>query len=406
MTREEYRAEKERRAREKLRLKRAQETEQATLKAAKGRMDIPFLLLTLLLTAIGLVMVFSASFPSAYAENGDPAYYFKRQAIFAVVGVAAMLAISKFTYQRWRGAAKILLGFSVFLLILVIIPHVGVTVNNATRWLGIPGVFTFQPSEIAKLGVIVFFADSISKKRDKMRTWRYGIWPYLAVLGMISVLMLLEPHLSGTILIVGTGVAMMIVGGIRAWIAGVGLGGGAVAAFLYVKLVEKGVISYGSSRIAMWHNPWLDAGDEGYQMVQSLIAIGSGGLLGVGLGKSRQKFLYLPEEHNDCIFAIVCEELGLIGACVIMLIFALLIIRGFWIALHARDRFGALLVVGITTHIALQTFLNIAVVSGLVPATGISLPFFSYGGTALALQLFEMGIVLSVSRQIPAPKNG
>ena len=177
-------------------------------------------------------------------------------------------------------------------------------------------------------------------------------------------------------------------------------------AVLFVKLVEKGVISYGASRITMWHDPWLDMSDSGYQMVQSLIAIGSGGLLGLGLGKGRQKFLYLPEEHNDFIFAVVCEELGLIGACVIMLIFALLLLRGFWIALHARDRFGTLLVVGIMAHLGLQVFLNIAVVTGLVPATGISLPFFSYGGTALALQLVEMGIVLSVSRQIPAPRNG
>ena len=399
MTREEYHRQKERQA-------HAKAVEKKSHEAAKGKMDIPFLLLTLLLTAIGLVMVFSASFPSAYYESGDPAFYFKRQAVFAVLGIIAMFAVGKINYQRWRGAAKILLGFSVFLLILVIIPHVGITVNNATRWLGIPGKFTFQPSEIAKLGVIVYFADSISKKKDKMLTWRYGIWPYVVILGVIAGLMMLEPHLSGTILIVGTGVVMMIVGGIRAWLVGLGVGGGFAAAFAYVKLVEKGIISYGSDRIAMWHNPWVDSSAKGYQMVQSLIAIGSGGLLGVGLGKSRQKFLYLPEEHNDCIFAIVCEELGLIGACVIMLIFALLIIRGFWIALHARDRFGALLVVGITTHIALQTFLNIAVVSGLVPATGISLPFFSYGGTALALQLFEMGIVLSVSRQIPAPKNG
>ena len=156
----------------------------------------------------------------------------------------------------------------------------------------------------------------------------------------------------------------------------------------------------------MWKNPWLDPLKEGYQMVQSLISIGSGGLLGVGFGKSRQKFLFLPEEHNDFIFAIVCEELGLIGASIIMLVFMLLIFRGFWIALHARDRFGALMVVGVMTQISLQTFLNIAVVTGLIPATGISLPFFSYGGTALMLQLVEMGIVLSVSRQIPAPRNG
>ncbi len=386
---------------------RRKAVERKHLLAAKGgRMDVPFLLLTLLLTAIGLVMLFSASFPSAYYENGNPAYYFKRQAIFAVLGLSAMFVVAKVNYQRWRGAARMLLIFSIFLLILVIIPHVGITNNNATRWLGIENVFTFQPSEIAKLAVIVYFADSISKKREKMLQWREGILPYAIILGVISILMLLEPHLSGTILIVATGAIMMAVGGMQGWLIGVGVGGVAAVAVLFVKLVEGGVISYGSDRIAMWHDPWLDMSDKGYQMVQSLIAIGSGGLLGLGLGKGRQKFLYLPEEHNDFIFAVVCEELGLIGACVIMIIFSLLILRGFWIALHARDRFGTLLVVGVMTHLGLQVFLNIAVVSGLVPATGISLPFFSYGGTALALQLVEMGIVLSVSRQIPAPRNG
>lgn len=386
---------------------RRKAVERKHLLAAKGgRMDVPFLLLTLLLTAIGLVMLFSASFPSAYYKTGSPTYYFKRQVIFAVLGLSAMFVVARVNYQRWRGAARMLLIFSVFLLILVIIPHVGITNNNATRWLGKEGVFTFQPSEIAKLAVIVYFADSISKKREKMLQWREGILPYAIILGVISILMLLEPHLSGTILIVGTGAVMMAVGGMQGWLIGAGVGGVAAVAVLFVKLVEKGVISYGASRIAMWHDPWLDMSDDGYQMVQSLIAIGSGGLLGLGLGKGRQKFLYLPEAHNDFIFAVVCEELGLIGACVIMLIFAMLLLRGFWIALHARDRFGTLLVVGVMTHLGLQVFLNIAVVSGLVPATGISLPFFSYGGTALALQLVEMGIVLSVSRQIPAPRNG
>ena len=386
---------------------RRKAVERKHLLAAKGgRMDVPFLLLTLLLTAIGLVMLFSASFPSAYYETGNPAYYFKRQAIFAVLGLSAMFVVAKVNYQRWRGAARLLLIFSIFLLILVIIPHVGITNNGATRWLGIEGVFTFQPSEIAKLAVIVYFADSISKKREKMLQWREGILPYAIILGVISILMLLEPHLSGTILIVGTGAVMMAVGGMQGWFIGAGIGGVAAVAVLFVKLVESGVISYGASRIAMWHDPWLDMSDGGYQMVQSLIAIGSGGLLGLGLGKGRQKFMYLPEEHNDFIFAVVCEELGLIGATLVMLVFALLILRGFWIALQARDRFGALLVVGIMTQIGLQTFFNIAVVSGFVPTTGISLPFFSYGGTALALQLFEMGIVLSVSRQIPAPKGG
>ena len=373
---------------------------------AKGSMDLPFLLLTLLLTAIGLVMLFSASFPSALYESGDATYYVKKQAVFAVVGVAAMLFVGNLNYQRFRGAAKLLMGASLFLLILVIIPGVGITVNNATRWLGIEGVFTFQPSEIAKLAVIVYFADSISKKKEKMSELRDGLMPYAPMLLCFALLMMLEPHLSGTILIVGIGIMLMVVGGMKRWLVAAGFGGVGTLAVLYVKLVEAGILHYGEGRILMWKNPWLDAQDTGYQMVQSLIAIGSGGLLGVGFGKSRQKFLFLPEEHNDFIFAIVCEELGLIGACVIILVFMLLILRGFWIALHARDRFGTLLAVGVMTQIGLQTFLNIAVVTGLLPATGISLPFFSYGGTALALQLVEMGIVLSVSKKIPAPRNG
>ena len=373
---------------------------------AAGRMDLPFLLLTLLLTIMGLVMLFSASFPSANYESGDPAYYLKRQGLFALLGLAAMLAMARIDYHRLRGMTKILMYVSVFLLALVLVPGVGITQNGATRWLGKAGVLTFQPSEIAKLAIIVYFADSISKKKNLMENFKYGVRPYILILGFFAGLMLLEPHLSGTILIVGTGIVLMIVGGLdKRWIIG-GISGVAAVGLIYVKLVEAGIISYGADRIRMWKDPWIDALDEGYQMCQSLIAIGSGGLTGVGLGKGRQKFLYLPEEHNDFIFAVVCEELGLIGATLVMLVFALLILRGFWVALQARDRFGALLVVGIMTQISLQTFLNIAVVSGLVPATGISLPFFSYGGTALALQLFEMGIVLSVSRQIPAPRGG
>ena len=371
-----------------------------------GRIDLPFLLLTLLLTVMGLVMLFSASFPSANYETGDPTFYLKRQGLFALLGLAAMVVMSRMNYQKLRRYSVLLVGISLFLLLLVLVPGLGINENGATRWLGKKGVLTFQPSEIAKLAVIVFFADSISKKKNLMETFKYGIRPYLLLLAFYAVLMLLEPHLSGTILIVGTGVVLMIVGGInKKWAIG-GIGAVAAVGFAYVKLVETGVISYGASRIEMWKNPFIDPLKAGYQLSQSLITIGSGGLTGVGLGKSRQKFLYLPEEHNDFIFAVVCEELGLIGATLVMLVFALLILRGFWIALQARDRFGALLVVGIMTQIGLQTFFNIAVVSGLVPTTGISLPFFSYGGTALALQLFEMGIVLSVSRQIPAPRGG
>ena len=388
------------------RVQRRKEKEAESRELAKGPIDLPFCLLVLLLTAIGLVMLLSASFPSAYYETDgqDPMHYFVRQGVFAAMGIAAMFLIGRINYQRFRGVAKLMLYLAIILLVLVIIPGnpIAVTRNNATRWIGVGELFTFQPSEIAKMAVVLYFSDSISRKKDKMRTTRYGIAPYLLIMGVIAVLMMLEPHLSGTVLILGTGAALMLVGGIRwAWVgAAVGFVGGVAA------LMLTGVIKYGQSRIAMWQNPFIDPRGEGYQLSQSLISIGSGGLLGVGLGKSRQKFLYLPEEHNDFIFAIICEELGLIGATIIMLLFAALILRGYWIALHTRDRFGCLLVVGVTALIAMQTFLNIGVVTGLLPTTGISLPFFSYGGTALSIQLAEMGIVLSVSRQMKPTKAG
>ena len=386
-------------------LQRRREKEQESRELAKGPIDLPFCLLVLLLTAVGLVMLLSASFPSAYytTKNNDPTYYFVRQGVFAVMGVAAMFFIGKINYQRFRGVAKFLLCLSIILLVLVIIPGnpLAVTRNNATRWLGIGDLFTFQPSEIAKVAVVIYFSDSISKKKDQMRSFRYGILPYAIWLVVLGGLVGLEPHLSGAILIMGVGAALMLVGGINwAWVIGAV---GAAGAAMYLVLF---VIGYNTSRITYWLNPWADAQGAGWQLSQSLITIGSGGLWGVGLGKSRQKFLYLPEEHNDFIFAIICEELGLIGASIIMLLFAALILRGYWIALHARDRFGSLLVVGITTLVAMQTFLNIGVVTGLLPTTGISLPFFSYGGTALSIQLAEMGIVLSVSRQMRPTRAG
>lgn len=386
-------------------LQRRREKEQESRELAKGPIDLPFCLLVLLLTAVGLVMLLSASFPSAYytTKNNDPTYYFVRQGVFAVMGVAAMFFIGKINYQRFRGVAKFLLYLSIILLVLVIIPGnpLAVTRNHATRWLGIGDLFTFQPSEIAKVAVVIYFSDSISKKKDQMRSFRYGILPYAIWLVVLGGLVGLEPHLSGAILIMGVGAALMLVGGINwAWVIGAV---GAAGAAMYLVLF---VIGYNTSRITYWLNPWADAQGAGWQLSQSLITIGSGGLWGVGLGKSRQKFLYLPEEHNDFIFAIICEELGLIGASIIMLLFAALILRGYWIALHARDRFGSLLVVGITTLVAMQTFLNIGVVTGLLPTTGISLPFFSYGGTALSIQLAEMGIVLSVSRQMRPTRAG
>ena len=318
-----------------------------------------------------------------------------------MLGTAVMLLVSKFNYQRLRGAGRALIYVSVIFLILVIIPHnpIAVTAKGATRWLKI-GI-QFQPSEIAKVAIITYFADSISRKKDKMRSFRYGVLPYAFILVVVAGLVAVEPHLSGAILILGAGAAMMLVGGIN-WVW-VGTAAGAAVGMVYVALF---VIGYNKSRVIYWLDPWADAADKGYQLSQSLITIGSGGLWGLGLGKSRQKFLFLPEEHNDFIFSIACEELGLVGAGIIMLLFAALILRGYWIALHTRDRFGTLLVVGFTTQLAVQVFLNISVVTGLLPTTGISLPFFSYGGTALLIQLAEMGVILSVSRQMKPTKAG
>ena len=393
MTQEERLLRQEQRERQKA-------IEQAAREAGRGPIDMPFLLLVLVLTAIGLIMLLSASFPSAYYETGKPTHYFTRQLIFAVLGLAAMWVIGNINYARFRAVSKIALIVSILLLIAVLIPGLGITRNNATRWLGIGEVFSFQPSEVAKLGVILYFADSISKKKSKMETTRYGIAPYALILVAIAALVLKEPHFSGAVLILGIGAVMMFAGGIKLrWVAaGIGLVAAVAGAFM------TGIIKYNSSRFAIWRDPlnaeW--ATGKGFQIRQSLLSIGSGGLLGLGLGKSRQKYLFLPEEHNDFIFSICCEELGLVGATLIMILFAFLIVRGFWIALHARDRFGALLVIGVMAQISLQVFLNIAVVTNLIPNTGISLPFFSYGGTALAIQLAEMGIVLSVSRQMPA----
>jgi cell division protein FtsW len=365
----------------------------------RGAMDVPFLLLTLLLLAIGVVMVYSASFARAfYSESSrhNPSYYFSRQLVFALMGIAAMLVASRFPIGFYRRFAGPILAFSVALLLLVLVG--GNKVNGARRWFAIAGV-TFQPSEIAKVAVILFDATLICRFHSKMGTFRRGVLPFALVAGVIVGLLILEPHLSASIIILAVTATMMFIGGTRlVWFLA---GGGAVA--LGGVLVIN-VLMYSSERISAWRDPFGDTSDTGYQIVQSLYAIGSGGLSGLGLGNSRQKYLYLPEEHNDFIFSVVCEELGFIGAALILLLFALLIIRGYWLALHCRDRYSFLVCTGITTLLALQVILNIAVVTNLIPCTGISLPFFSYGGTALLLQLAEMGIVLSISRDIPEKK--
>ena len=355
-----------------------------------GLLDLPFLLLVVLLTLVGLLMMFSASYARAKWETDNPAYYFVRQAGFAALGIGVMLLVGKLNYFIWFRTALLILGGSVFLLILV--PLAGVEVNGAKRWLSLAGI-RFQPSELAKLGMILAFAAMMAAWQDKMESFRYGVVPYTGIMVVIAGLLFLERHLSATLIILLIGAMMMLIGGTQKKWLFLGLLIGVAFVFVYVN--TKG---YAGDRIAAWKDPWSDPLDNGYQAIQSRYAIGSGGFLGLGLGRSRQKYLYLPEEHNDYIFAIVCEELGFVGAVGILLLFALLILRGYWIAIHARDRFGTLVAVGLTTKLALQVFFNVGVVSGLLPPTGISLPFFSYGGTALLLQLFEMGIILAVSR--------
>lgn len=358
-------------------------------------LDLPMLLLTLLLTALGLVMIYSASFARALYETGDSAYFFKRQLVFAILGTVVMLMISRIKPQLLRSLAFPLLGLSIVFLVLVFVPGVGQSENGATRWIRL-GV-SFQPSEIAKLGIILSFAAMITAFGEKMETFRYGIAPFGAILLVIIVLLRLEPHNSAIVIITCTAGAMLFLGGVKyRWFV---LG---ASVMLLGVVVILGAGGYEVSRITAWQDPFSDPSDDGYQIIQSLYAIGSGGLLGLGFGQGRQKYLYLPEEHNDYIFAIVCEELGLVGALAILLLYALLILRGYWISMHLRDRFLSLTVAGITTLTALQVFFNIGVVTNLLPSTGISLPFFSYGGTALLIQLGEMGIILGASRKCSA----
>ena len=367
----------------------------------RGPVDIPFLLLTLLLLGIGVVMVLSASYASAYYDvkkitGGNATYFFTRQLAFAVAGVGAMYIVSRLPMRFFRRISGLTMLIALVLLLAVLV--VGHVSGGGRRWIYLGGM-SIQPSEIAKIAVILYFATLICRSGNYMGTFRYGILPFVLILAVIVGLLVMEPHFSASIIILLLGAVMMFIGGTRlvVFILGLIAGGGLFAVMLLAS-------NYASSRITTWRDPFSDTSDAGWQIVQSLYAVGSGGLFGLGLGQSRQKYLYLPEEHNDFIFSIICEELGFIGALLILALFALLIIRGYWIAMHSRDRYSFLVVTGVTSLLAIQVFLNVAVCTNLIPCTGISLPFFSYGGTALLMQLAEMGIILSASRDIPEKK--
>ena len=355
--------------------------------------DIPFLILTLGLLALGLAVLYSASSAQSAYDTGYAitTRYLQKQAVCALLGLIAMYLFSRVPAALWYRLAWPVYGVSILLLLSVLL--VGQQVNGARRWISIAGL-QFQPSEIAKFGAILVFARLTADFGEKSEDFLHGVLGFGGALLGILVPLALEKHLSAIMLLGMVAVVMMYFAGTRLrWLL-LGAAGAAVFLLVYVSLM-----GYAGDRISAWRHPELDPGDTGYQILQSLYAIGSGGVLGLGFGKSRQKYLYLPFQYNDYIFAIFCEELGLLGALALMALFAALITRGYRIARLASDRFSSALAAGLTSLIAVQTILNLCVVTNLLPSTGIALPFFSYGGTALAVNLGEMGIVLSISRQ-------
>lgn len=349
--------------------------------------DFVLFITVLILLAMGIVMVLSASSPSALAESGNSYAYVSRQAVFAVLGLILMLIISKIDYRIYTKFAKI--AYIGSLIILLIVPIIGSSTKGATRWLDL-GFVRFQPSEIAKIALIIFYAAWLTKNKDKLKTLKTGfIIPFLYLAPIALILVFLQNHLSVTIIIVLVISIMMIMAGTKlryfVTLGSAGVVGGAGLLFALAKFTDSG--AFRLSRITTFLNPWNDIKGDGWQIVQSLYAIGSGGLFGAGLGESKQKFLYIPEPHNDFIFSVLAEELGFIGCAVVIILFAIFIWRGLLIAMRAPDMFGSLVAVGITSLIGLQAIMNIAVVTSSIPNTGIPLPFFSYGGTSLVILL-------------------
>ena len=354
--------------------------------------DPVFLMLVLVLLTVGLVMLWSASAAQSEYDSGytTSIRYFSKQAICALLGLVCMWLFSRIDVSLWRRFTVHIYVTAIVLLLLVLVA--GQSVNGAKRWISIAGI-QFQPSEVAKFAMILMLSRLSVSFGERAGEFRYGILGFGAALMGILIPLALEKHLSAIMLMGMVAVVMMFISGTKMrWLM---MGAGAAALFV---LVYISLLGYAGDRVTAWLDPASDPSDTGYQILQSLYAIGSGGLFGLGFGKSRQKYLYLPFQYNDYIFAIICEELGFAGAVCIILLFALLILRGYWIARCARDRFSMMLAAGLTTLLAVQTILNLCVVTNLLPSTGIALPFFSYGGTALAVNLGEMGVILSISR--------
>ena len=360
-----------------------------------GSIDSPFLGLTIALLTIGLIMLFSASYPYAYYYKDSSYYYFIRQILFAVAGLVAMLLMSKINYKILKAIYKPVFIVTIALLVIVLFHHTNV--QNFKRWIPL-GPVTIQPSDLAKFTIILTLAVYISKYYKKMKTMKYGILIPIGIIAIFCGLIYLEHHLSCTILMFFIGACLMFAGGSDWKLFAFGLAVIVLLGFLVVSFPTL-IENYAGKRIVAWLDKDYDPLNGRWQINNSLYAIGSGGFFGVGLGNSKQKYLYVSEPQNDFIFSIVCEELGFLGAAIIIALFAALVIRGLIIASRCKDKFGSLLIIGIVAQIGLQVVLNILVVTDTLPNTGFAFPFFSYGGTAIFMLLFEIGVVLSVSRK-------
>lgn len=365
---------------------------------SKGSIDFILLIDVLLMLALGIVMVMSASSPTSLSETGKSYTYVKTQALSAVMGLIAMFIVSKMDYKIYKKFYKII--YVAIIILLASVAVIGKSVGGAKRWIDL-GFISFQPSELAKIGLIIFYASLLKNNKERLnKLWGGFFYPIAFLVPVIAILIGVQNHLSATVLIVMIVAVMMIMAGSRLryflsfGLAGAGLGG--IALFIYAKITGAG--SFRIQRLVTFLNPFADTQGSGWQIIQSLYAIGSGGLFGVGLGNSTQKYLYLPEAHNDFIFSIIAEELGFVGCVVVIIMFAIFIWRGIIIAMKAPDMFSSLVAAGITTMVGLQAIINIAVVTSSMPNTGMPLPFFSYGGTALLILLASVGILLNISR--------
>ena len=358
----------------------------------KNPIDFTLLITILLLLSIGLIMLLSASSPSALSESGNSYSYFFRQAIFAIAGLFMMWVISNIDYRFYQKYYK--LAYIVAFILLLAVPFIGREVNGAKRWIYVTETLSIQPSEMVKLLMIIFYAGVLVKNRDELNKYGKGFVKHIILVVPIIALLLIEPHFSASMIIIGIVAIMMIIAGCKFWhflVSGLVVGVPGIIGLIFLE-------PYRLQRVTTFLNPWSDPTGDGWQVIQSLYAIGSGGLFGAGLGESKQKYLYIPEPHNDFIFSILAEELGFIGCAVVIILFAIFIWRGILIAMKSPDMFGSLIAIGITAQVAIQVIINIAVVTSSMPATGMPLPFFSYGGTSLFILLCEMGVLLNISK--------